>query len=424
MSFVFSIILFFVLLFVRKAGLKLHFKGVSLSVTLLLFWTIILFFRGFLSYDLYDASFLVYLMVFGGCVSFVIGYSLSGVGHKNICNKDTVVINKFNILYYVALGFAIFVIVKQIMVLLPILLASGVSDARAEYSLDDLFLEGDWAILISYFARPFVKASLIIMVVSLFRQKIKVWDILLLLIILIVAFVSEGGRLLIMDVLFALLYMLLTNKESMSFKSKRSIYKVVLLIALFIVYSTIERGSSFIENMYTYYCGGLTYLDQALSSQEQLFEPSLYGLNCYQGLFKPLFGILHYFGIPKPDSLVLADKFILDAQDTYLPISKNGGMNYYMTAFGYAYRDGGLLFLCVDFIIYGAICCWFDKQETRKWGDVRWASMKVVLFYTMLYTMATFPFATYMPVMTLIYIYIITGRIFSKKIINNKTFIQ
>lgn len=429
MSFVLSIILLFFLLTASSVCSRFPFRGVSLCKTFLTFWFIILFMRCFHLYDLYEVSGLIYILVLGGCISFMSGYFIAGTVTGN--NKDRIhtlkndhlsISAKFNLFYYIALAFAIFIIVKQLIILLPIIIASGVAQARADMSLDELFLQGDWAILMNYFARPFVKASLIIMVVRMFRSRIEVKEILLTLLILIVAFASEGGRLLIMDVFFAFLYMFIVNRKHMRLKSKHTIYKVIAMIFLFIVYSTLERGSSFFENFYTYYLGGLSYLDQAIRTQSQLFEPSLYGLNCYQGLFKPIFGIFDYCGIPKPEGLILADKFILDAQATVLDISPNGTLNYYMTIFGYTYRDGGFIFTCIDMFIYGAICFLIDKSEHLHVGDTRWTAIKILFFYTMLYTMAASPFATFMPVMTFVYIIVITNSLFSKKIVkNNKT---
>lgn len=433
MSFVFSIILLFILLAANSMCKKFPFRGVSLCKSLLAFWFVILFMRSFRFYDLYEISSLVCFLVLGGCISFMFGYFISGsVARKGIRiglnqnhsqhDGNISISAKFNLFYYIALAFAIFIIVKQLIILLPIIIASGVAQARADMSLDELFLQGDWAILMNYFARPFVKASLIIMVVRMFRSRIEVKEILLTLLILIVAFASEGGRLLIMDVFFAFLYMFIVNRKHMRLKSKHTIYKVIAMIFLFIVYSTLERGSSFFENFYTYYLGGLSYLDQAILTQSKLFEPSLYGLNCYQGLFKPIFGIFDYCGIPKPEGLILADKFILDAQATVLDISPNGTLNYYMTIFGYTYRDGGFIFTCIDMFIYGAICFLIDKSEHLHIGDTRWTAIKILFFYTMLYTMAASPFATFMPVMTFVYIIVITNSLFSKKIVkNNKT---
>lgn len=358
-----------------------------------------------------------------GSAAIFIGYSLVGTNSRIRINsrieQGTHYYSRFTIFYYIALAFAIFIIIKQIIVLLPILLASGIAESRTEMSLDNLFLEGDWAILMNYFARPFVKASLIIMVVNLFRNKIKIKDVLLLLLLLIVAFASEGGRLLIMDVFFAFIYMLYVNRKMLAKKTKRAMNKVAMIVFGIAILATLDRGSSVIDSLYTYYCGGLTFFDLMINNNSQMFDPSLYGLNCYQGLLKPLYGILEYIGIPKPENLILADKFILATQDNAADIAPNIEINYFITMFGYAYRDGGLLFVFLDMLVYGCLCFLIDKKEFEKWGDVRWTTIKIVFFYTMLYTMAASPFATYMPTMTVVYIFVITNRMFSKNVLKN-----
>ena len=418
MSFVFSFLLFFVLILVKATCKKFQFRGISLCMTFVAFWFIILFFRGFRFYGLYEASTIIYVYVLVGCLFFALGYNLYGRTQRISQNALSRVNNihiSLNVFYYIALLFAFYIIIKQLIVILPVIIASGIAEGRTEMQLENLFLEGEWAILMNYFARPFVKASLVVMVVNFFRHKMKVYEIVALLIILVVAFASEGGRLLVMDVLFAFVYMFMVNRNIMRRKSKRTVYIVIAIIFSFIIYSTIDRGSAVLGSIYTYYCGGLTFLDQALLNNSQIFDPSLYGLNCYQGLFKPLCGILDYIGIPKPENLILADKFILDAQDTGIFITPNDEINYFMTIFGYAYRDGGLIFISVDLFIYGVLCFVADKRENLHRGDVRWTAIKIVFFYTLLYTMAAAPFATFMPVMTIVYIFVITGKLFSKK---------
>lgn len=429
MDFVVFVVLLILFFFIRFTSKRNNYRGISLCKLFIGFWAVIFFFRSFYFYGLYDLSLNVYLIVVIGCLFFVMGYSMAWGALYNHHNNQRPKVAKesisFRILYYIVLIGAIYIVIKQILLLLPMIIASGMAEARGDMSEENsTVLEGPWIILYCYFASPFIKATLMVMVVKMFgHNKIKVIEIFQLVVLMMLSFLSHGGRLLIMDVFFAICYMFVVNRKHMSVKNRRNIILGVLILVSLGAYYTIERGSDFFRSIYEYYCGGITYLDQTMQNQPQLFEPYLYGMNFYQGFFKPFFGFFELMGMEKPDALIQANDFILSSQHTVSAISAKSSINYYMGVFGYAYRDGGLLAVAFDLFIYGIICCVIDKRESTYYYAHRWLAIKIVFVYSALFTMAQSPFSAYLPVMTLFYVYIITSRFFAKKVIVKNSFI-
>jgi oligosaccharide repeat unit polymerase len=401
---------------------KKNLKGdsVSLSTIFMTLWFVIVLFSSLHLYKLYDIDSFVYLLVLIGSTSFFIGYSVLGSYYlfkKGAgVNKEKVIpYSKFRLLYYAFLIFAIYIVIKQIILLLPIIIASGMSDARTEMQLDEtLVIGGGWDILLGYFAKPFVLASIIIILVNLFKHKLRIFQLSFISILLLLYFLSEGGRGVLLNVLFAILYLVYINRKRLDNSSKR-IIKFTLPIAVALPFmATIERGSRVFSSIYVYYCGGLQYLSQILNKYSYVFNESLYGLTCYQGFFKPFFGVLELLGIEKPELLVLSNEFILYAQDTVVYVAPSEPMNFFMTCYGYAYKDGGIIGIILCFFIYGVLCSFVDRMEIKGNNSVRWCSVKVVFLYTLFFTISIFPFSKFLNAMTVIYIFIITNKFLMK----------
>lgn len=418
------LLLFIFIIGVRVDGITNN--GISLYKTFNIYWIAIVFFGLFQLYGLYDISTDVYILVLEGCFAFSIGYILLKKRTKGYPKKQTTTIIKeyvsFKIVFYVALAGAVFLILKQVLLILPNILLSGMSDARSELQLDEtLVLGGGWDILLSYFAKPFVKATMIIFIVNMFHYRIQLKNVVFVLFLVGVYFFSEGGRAVVMDLFFAFCYLLYANKNLLPKKSISIIKKTIVLIALLPVLATFERGGDVFFSIYTYYCGSLQFLSQVLQLKTSYFEENLYGMACFQGFVKPFTGLLQLVGIAKPQVVQDASDFIIDAQTTVYDIAPNCEMNYFYTTFGYAYKDGGYIGNFILHVIYGMICKYIDIKSFINSNTIRWVAIKTTFFYCILYTMSYYHFGMYLHAMTIIYIVIITSNIFTEKKANTKT---
>ena len=424
MGYICSIILLF--FFFMAKTLKRKNKGhLALDKVFLLYWLLITFLGCFHLYGLYEITNIVYFLVVIGCFSFFCGYHLANQNHAAQIRRGKKVLNlkkeigylRFKPVFYVILAIALFIILKQVMLLLPIILARGMADARGDMQLDDsLVLSGGLDILLAYFAKPFVKASIIVLIVNSISTNFSLKKIWVVLFSLGVYFFSEGGRSIIMEVFFTLVFCLYINRKKISPKLKSKLKKLIIVLAILPVLATLERGSDTLFSIYTYYCGSLQYLSQSLQFKAVEFNEQLWGLASFQGFIKPIFGILQILGFPKPEELQKASDFILTAQTTVYEIAPNCPMNYFFTSFGYAYKDGGVIGVILIHFIFGVMANYVDFKERINNAFVRWMSIKAVFFYSILFSMSYFPFGMYIHAMTIIYIYIITSNYLSKNI--------
>lgn len=418
----FILLFFFCLTKIIKRNGKGH---LALDKVFLIYWLLITFLGCFHLYGLYEIANIVYFLVVIGCISFFCGYHLVNLCHAAKIRRGKKLLNfnrkiehlRFKPVFYIILTIALFIIIRQVMLLLPVILARGMADARGDMQLDDsLVLGGGLDILLAYFAKPFVKASIIVLIVNSITTQFSLKKILVVLFSLGVYFFSEGGRAVIMDVFFTLVLCLYINKDKISHKLKSKIKKVIIVIAILPVLATIERGSDSLFSVYTYYCGSLQYLSQSLQYKVYEFNEHLWGLASFQGFIKPIFGILQIFGFPKPEELQKASDFIMTAQTTVYDIAPNCPMNYFFTTFGYAYKDGGVIGVILIHFIFGVMSNYVDFKERTNNEVVRWMSIKAVFFYSILFSMSYFPFGMYLHAMTIIYIYIITSNYLSKNL--------
>lgn len=386
------------------------------------FWLIVVTMGAFHLYGLYHISDYVYLIVTFGSGCFVVGYYLFGYfsrANGSKVEKEIEIITSFKPLFYVLLVLAIALICMQVALLLPLILRFGVAIARHEWAEDQaLRLTGIWEILNSYFAKPFIKASLFIMIVSLFQQGIKTSRIWLIAFLGIIYFFSEGGRSFIMDLFFVFCYLFYFYRKILDEKVLSALKKLIWLVALMPILATLQRGASWsgvFYGIYTYYCGSLQYLTQLIETKSSYFPDELYGMASFQGFVKPFLGILNLFGIEKPDLLNSANDFIIKVQTLNIYIAPQTKMNYFATCFGYAYRDGKMLGVVLDMLIYGAMCAYVDKKEKDNVESIKWLAIKMLFFSSMFFLMSYMPFSKYANGILLLFIILISSSKLSNK---------
>ena len=100
--------------------------------------------------------------------------------------------------------------------------------------------------------------------------------------------------------------------------------------------------------------------------------------------------------------------FTMNAQSFTVYISRSEFMNYYMTCFGYAFKDGGYIALILLLTALGYFYSSIDKKQLK--NDIITDSVKIWGYQTLLFTMSIYPLASYNNVMTLVYVFIITSE--------------
>ena len=148
-------------------------------------------------------------------------------------------------------------------------------------------------------------------------------------------------------------------------------------------------------------------MSQALGSN-YLFDEVTYGYASLQGILNPIFGLFGIIGIKDPHILQYANEFTMNAQSFTVYISRSEFMNYYMTCFGYAFKDGGYIALILLLTALGYFYSSIDKKQLK--NDIITDSVKIWGYQTLLFTMSIYPLASYNNVMTLVYVFIITSE--------------
>lgn len=412
---------FLLLLFIVaiRANSGFNKQGLSLCTTFVLYWLLIVFGGCFHLYGLYDISTDVYFLVLIGTISYLGGYLIFRIGpySKTSYANKSIQHLEFRPIFYVTLIFSLIIIIRQIILMLPILIANGITEARSAIQTDDtLVLSGSNDILIAYFAKPFAKASLILLIINSIRTRFTLKSFISILLILGIYFFSEGGRAVVMDAFFVLFYAIYYHREQIGAKKMKKLIISVAVIAILPVLATLERGGDVFFAIYTYYCGSLQFFSQALAIKGDMFNDHLWGMASFQGFVKPIAGLLQLVGVEKAQVVQDASDFIIDAQTTVYDIAPKAEMNYFYTSFGYAYKDAGGIGVVLIHFLYGIMCKFIDYKEKFRGSSVRWLAIKVTFFFCVLYTMSYFPFGMYLHAMTLVYIIVISSKWFSKNV--------
>ena len=372
------------------------------------FWLMIVLGTVFNFYELGEVADYAYLMVIVGCLSFCLSAVIFFNREHNNIRRNDMAENKIkhiwqNKLALILLGVAVVIVLVKIYIMLNVLLTLGIGAAR--YSSDmSIKLIGEAEILELYFAKPYLRAFLIIFSIETFKTKINVRNMLVIAFLIILSYLEDGGRSVILYEIFCLYYLYKCYGKEMSNKIVNRVRLFAICMVFLVIYATIERGSDVLSGFYTYYCGSLVYLSDVYNSN--LFDGYTYGVTSFQGVLRPIFGLLNIIEIPDPLLLEEANRFIMGVQDYIVWITPNDMMNYFVTCFGYFYKDFGYIGVIIMSSIYGAICGIIDNKAKNKEDEYCIAS-KILMIQGIMFSMSIFCFAAFNFVMSFVYTYII-----------------
>ena len=390
-------------------------KFTSLSVIFSFFWVIICFFSVFHFFNLYTINLYIYKLILVGNIGVFCGNILG----KGLFYKKNKFIDKYSKdiilskVFYFFLVLAISLISIKIFLMLPSILRVGFGEARNIMQQDEsLNLSGGLLILQVYFAFPYIRASVILLSIKYIREKNN--SILLIFILSFLQFFSDGGRASIMNSLICIVYLLITYFKKISKAKRTKICSIGLIVAITIIYFTAERGVNILENAYTYYCGSLVYFSENFQNS-YLFNEYLFGANSFQGIFRPIMGVLNLFGLKDPQFLVESNDFLMGVQNTVTYISPNIKINYFITCYGYFYKDFGVMGVYLISLISGIIFYKIDSLDSNSLSGI---SLKILFIQGVFLSMSKYFLSDYNFVMTMIFIILISK--FSSKTIKIK----
>lgn len=377
-----------------------------------LYWAVICFLSVIRLYGLHEADIQVYYIVLVGNVGFFMGtiapqFVLKRTKTDPEQSTEQDFILRYDIVKIVLTIGALVLIIQKIILMMPAISRVGVQGARGLMQLDEsLNLQGFEGVLFTYYGRPFIRALSIVMLVNMMKTKIVKVKVILVIFLNLLIYFSDGGRSAIVLLFWALVYLFFTGEKKISLKMKKQIIWAGALMLAIGILSTIERKSAVIRGLYIYYAAPLAYLTKQLV-KPSVFGERLYGFASFQGILNPFFGVLNYLGISDPVMLNKANQFIYDIQLSNLPVADNDYMNYFVTCFGYFYRDGGFL----GVLIIGAITGYVVKHfmiKSKRCNNLRYVSLATLFFQGIMFTMSKYLFSDYNFVMTIVFIYVIT----------------
>lgn len=383
----------------------------NLSTFFTLFWYIICFFSSFHFFDLYDIDNYIYYIVLIGNFFVTCGNLIYVLGiKKTFFRMKKNYFDKLSLLFYLLLGFALLIVCYKIVLMLPAITQYGVGNARnLMQQNENMNLTSGMAVLQAYFAFPYIRAAVILFAVDFIKNKKNMKSLLLVVILSLIRYLSDGSRSCMIDTTVAIVYVLILNYKYISIKIKRRMFVGVIIVFIALLWSTLERGVGVINNLYTYYCGSLVFFSENIDNNF-LFNEFLYGANSFQGFVRPIFGVLNMVGIQDPLFLELSNDFLMGVQNTVINIAPLNKMNYFITCFGYFYKDCGFMGIILFSTITGIVLGKIDSLDNVHYRSL---SLKLLFLQGIVFSMSKYMFADYSFVMTLLYIIIITSKYFN-----------
>lgn len=327
-------------------------KNFSLAVLFTAYWGIIMILSGFRLWGLYAVNDVIYQYILLGEVLFVLGYFLSNrVCLKNFKYKEykySLNNTLFKLFFWILL--VTYLIIDRTILKL---LLSGVKFATIRYQYMDVVLNTYFlSVIFKFILTPLTWAYVIACFVEInVRKKIR-RDILFCAFILsLFDFLTISDRSILMLWLSGALMTWLLFHNDISLGLRRKIYRIILCAVGLIMIVVVMRGGNVLESMYFYLVGCLNFFSYRIP---QLMERT-YGVSSLQGFFRPIMGIFEKTGY-KWELFELADKFLLENQYTVISLnSDNQNFNYFISAFGYFYNDGGIIGVMIMSFIWGML---------------------------------------------------------------------
>lgn len=377
------------------------------------FWSLLLCFSALRLYGIESNSDAILNTVLLGNICFFIGAIrktpklVMGRSFKPSQVGKTIAVN--HTLFIVLLAFCVVALLYRFSFQIPYLIAgSSISDIRYQSQVKYSQLS---LILFNFFALPFLDASITVLISSNVLNNKPLKSYLMPVLLLVMSMISNGARLAIYQICIIFLFALLINHRiSINAKALRKYMPVFVVFVGLALFVNNDRSSDngLLKGIYTYFCGSFVFGDYVLTKTSFLNE-FLYGVNSFGGIVRTLFAFLGILGIRSPESLTQAGIFMSqNMQNTIIVINDSGELyNYFCTCFLYFYKDGGYVAVAVIAYIYGMICRYSFDRFTEN-NNICTLSMYLYIVSGITISMMHFCFASFIYVMALVYIWMLT----------------
>lgn len=327
-------------------------------------WALICYMAYLRAYNLFETSEFVYLLVSIGIACFCLGCF--------VCRWRKVYITRGAIprILHESKDAELSRVIIRILCVLSVLLLSGLaisnikllmsgidmSDIRGQedmYNYNNVIFD----LLNNYIVKPFSFAILPIFAVDFFLSE-KVDKVIATgtIIIVIERVLIEGGRVVIIYVLSALIISLSVIKRQQKIRTKRVWFLLGLIIvsSVAIYFVTISRGIESDEqgrSLYRYICGCLPHLTVRLEKMQNL-DTYTYGFASMNGIVHYIASLLENVTGLYPDFLQEVRELIY-VEDRVSISSDYGQFNAFVSPLFYMYLDGRVLGVAVGMFLYG-----------------------------------------------------------------------
>lgn len=321
-------------------------------------------------YNLIDTPDIVYIIAIIGLIGEIIGgflaykfrikiksYNIKQLKIKQLKIKYS---NLFKLIIIVILIFQLY----RLYTIFPLLI-SGVNldtirGIQYGYTIEGISYSGEF--FYTYFIIPLIYLLRPVCVICILKKNVllieKKYCLLLFVSLIIELITSGGGRMILITSLLEIVYLLYfiykdkKMKIQISNKMKRFLYIVSIVMIIFILYATFNRGSgeiTILKSLYYYYVGGIPNTGLHLEMFDGRYT---YGFSFFGSLLRVFMEILERVFNYSSELYNISINIPTTLAYTITDVG-NGRFNSFVVIFYYFYYDGGYLGVLLCSMFYG-----------------------------------------------------------------------
>lgn len=378
-------------------------------------WGIIVFGASLHLFGLFKANDMVYIIIFIGLLSYLLGYCAVMV-KRNKWNIETStkhpIIKEYIInekVFYTLGLISLFIIWKTALPNINLLL-SGSNFYDMRYVTIESTMGSQNNLLFSYLSLPFSHIMMHLSLIYFFLYRKKTF--LLLTILAIVGVVlTNGARMYLLYFLIDALviktiyndkYSKKLDEKSRKISRNRNKYISILTLLLLtgMTYITLARNADILKTIYKYIVGAIPHMGQRYE-QFQFINQYTYGVTSYMGFLRPLFSLLDKFGV-ESELFVLSDK-LTDLWQAPALIAPDTIYNFCVSLFMYFYVDLGMIGVGIGSLLYGVICA-ITYNSMKNNTNVKSLALYLMIVQSLLVSMMRYQFTDLAFALSFIYI--------------------
>ncbi len=373
-----------------KVGKKAFNPGVIFEV----YWTIISLLSIMRLFGLQNVDNTIYCIVFWGETFFFLGFLTAFYNKKHFTfnihrvNSHEISSKSMKIMFCFLFIALLIIDINVARLMLRGIAFREIRNIYINEVLNTYFM----AVLYKFLIAPLVFAFIVATIVDIiFTREINRKWLLKATVLTIMEFFAMGDRMLLFlwAIGFGVAYIYLRHSVSIEFKKK--LFKMILLVFFLMISVFWLRGVGAIRNTYYYMTGELIFFQNRLSniSDHTIFVSS------FQGLLRPFMGILEKIGV-QWNLYEMADVFLYENQYQAFEIAKVRNepvyYNYFISCFGYFYKDLGYIGVFLYSYVWGYISTHIYKKSIGRLFDAYYLGFYIIIVLGITLGMMNFSF--------------------------------